>query len=78
MKYSNNLKLAIVAAINAGSEIMKIYESDDFGIETKRDDSPLTRADKASHRVICEALLSSGLPLLSEEQTQISFKQRSK
>ena len=77
MKYSDNLKLALRAAINAGSEIMKIYESDDFEIETKRDDSPLTRADKVSHSVICETLLSSGLPLLSEEGAQISFKQRS-
>ena len=49
MKYSDNLNLAIGAAINAGCEIMKIYESDDFGVETKGDDSPLTKADKASH-----------------------------
>ena len=77
MKYSDNLNLAIGAAINAGSEIMKIYESDDFGVETKGDDSPLTKADKASHYVICEALASSGLPLLSEEGAQIPFEERS-
>jgi 3'(2'), 5'-bisphosphate nucleotidase len=77
MKYSDNLKLAIGAAINAGSEIMKIYDSDDFGVETKGDDSPLTKADKASHHVICEALASSGLPLLSEEGAQIPFEERS-
>ena len=35
MEYSDNLKIAIGAAINAGIEIIKIYESDDFGVEIK-------------------------------------------
>jgi len=77
MKYSDNLNLAIVAAINAGVKIMKIYESEDFGVETKEDDTPLTRADKISHSVIVKALASSGLPLLSEEGGNIPFKERS-
>lgn len=76
MLYSTNLKLAISAAVNAGNEIMKIYESDDFGVETKGDNSPLTKADKASHKVICQALTTSEVPILSEEGAQIPFEER--
>ena len=76
MKYSGNLKLAINAAINAGIEIMKIYESDYFGVEMKENDSPLTKADKVSHKVIFTALSSTDIPILSEEGEQIQFKKR--
>ena len=77
MMSSNNLELAISAAVHVGNEIMKIYESDDFGVVTKGDNSPLTKADKVSHKVICEALSFSNLPLLSEERAQMSFEERS-
>ena len=76
MEYSDNLKIAISTSINAGIEIMKIYESDDFGIEIKGDDSPLTKADKASHGVIVTALSSTGIPVLSEEGTNIQYSER--
>lgn len=56
-------------AIAAGKRILDIYNSDDFGVETKSDDSPLTRADKASHDTIVAGLdqLAIGYPMLSEE-----------
>ncbi|MDA9151569.1 3'(2'),5'-bisphosphate nucleotidase CysQ [Schleiferiaceae bacterium] len=76
MVYSDNLKIAINAAINAGIQIMKIYESDDFGVEIKGDDSPLTKADKASHGVIVSALSTTGVPVLSEEGAQIQYAER--
>ena len=46
------LPIAVDAALNAGQEIMEIYASGDFDVEMKGDDSPLTRADVASHHVI--------------------------
>ena len=41
----------------AGAAILKVYETD-FEIETKKDESPLTQADLASHHVIVAGLQS--------------------
>lgn len=43
---------SITAALKAGEEILKIYQTDDFNVEMKSDNSPLTKADKASHKII--------------------------
>lgn len=63
------LKAAVQAALEAGREIMRIYldPKQRFCIETKTDNSPLTRADKAAHRSIVSLLSSTGIPILSEE-----------
>ena len=52
------LQTALLASLEAGEEIMRIYTDpkQDFGIERKADNSPLTLADKASHRVIMNYL----------------------
>ncbi len=71
-----NLLIALEAAIHAGSEIMKIYESDNFEIEIKEDDSPLTKADKTAHHIITKYLSKTGLPILSEEGKHIPFEIR--
>lgn len=70
------LKTTIHAALQAGQAIMEIYESDDFGIETKDDDSPLTKADRAAHEVIMEHLSPLGIPVLSEEGKNIPYEER--
>ena len=72
------LNTAISAAINAGTEILKIYNdpSADFSVEKKADNSPLTIADKASHRIIDESLKTTGLPVLSEEGRSIPYDER--
>ena len=53
----------------AGHAILEIYQQDDVGIQTKRDQSPLTQADLASHNVIIKALklLTPDISILSEE-----------
>ncbi len=61
------LNIAINAAIEAGNEILKVYNTDDFDVEFKKDDSPLTKADKQSHNKIMEFLSQTNLPVLSEE-----------
>ena len=66
---------AINASVDAGHEIMKIYESN-FEVEFKEDDSPLTLADKKSHDTICSALALFHIPFLSEEGTAISYDER--
>lgn len=63
-------------AKKAGDAIMEIYHSD-FSFERKDDHSPLTLADKRSHRIITDFLRSStGLPVLSEEGKKIPFADR--
>jgi 3'(2'), 5'-bisphosphate nucleotidase len=63
----------------AGDEILDIYGSEEFKVTSKADDSPLTKADIASHKIIKEALnkISPSIPILSEEESEISFKKRS-
>lgn len=70
------LEVAKVAAEKAAAEILKIYESGDFSIEAKSDDSPLTKADKASHLAIVAELEKTDLPILSEEGRDIPYEER--
>lgn len=65
-------------AQRAGSEIMK-FHGESINVEYKDDDSPLTRADEASHEVIVDSLrsLDSPLPVLSEESESIPYAERS-
>ena len=70
------LESAQTAATLAGKEILRIYESGDFSIEAKSDDSPLTKADKASHEAIVAELKATGLPILSEEGEAVSYDER--
>lgn len=66
-------------AERAGAAILEVYARD-FDVITKDDDSPLTQADLASHRIICDELerLAPETPLLSEESADIPFETRSK
>ncbi len=61
----------------AGDAILEIYRQD-FAVEHKGDESPLTAADLASHRTIAQGLgeLDPDTPLLSEEGADIPFEQR--
>ncbi|MDW3208233.1 MAG: 3'(2'),5'-bisphosphate nucleotidase CysQ [Reichenbachiella sp.] len=70
------LEIAKTAAKKAAIEILRIYESGDFSIEAKSDDSPLTQADKASHLAIVAELEKTNLPILSEEGREIPYEER--
>ena len=70
-----NLRIAIAASIDAGREIMKIYNSD-FDYELKDDASPLTIADKNANDVINEYLVKTDIPIISEENAQIDYSVR--
>ena len=54
---------------DAGEAIMQVYESDDVGVETKGDESPVTQADLAAHQILVDGLarLTPDLPVMSEE-----------
>jgi 3'(2'), 5'-bisphosphate nucleotidase len=57
---------------------MEIYARPDTTVTRKVDQSPLTEADLASHRIICDSLekLTPSYPVLSEESAEISAAQR--
>ena len=70
MNYSELVEVLRRLAIEAGDRIMEIYESDDFDVKLKSDESPVTEADEAA-----DALISAGLraafpdvALVTEEQ----------
>lgn len=76
MNFSELLEIAKKAAEAASKRILEIYESADFSIEAKADNSPLTLADKASHKAIVEKLEKTAIPILSEEGREIPYSER--
>lgn len=68
--------IAKEASLQAGKAILAIYQQEDFGLEVKEDQSPLTLADKAAHEVIMDHLVATGLPVLSEEGKSIPYEER--
>ena len=60
------IDLAKTAALNAGYEILKDYKKD-LQVKNKIDGSPVTLADKKSHKLICEILKPSKITIVSEE-----------
>ena len=71
------VKKVIGIAKAAGAAIMQVY-STDFSVVKKDDNSPLTHADLAAHRIIVSALneLTPHLPVLSEESESIPYETR--
>jgi len=65
-------------ARHAGAEVMRIYDREDFAIETKADRSPLTEADRAAHELIVGELrrLTPRVPVWSEESAAVPFDVR--
>jgi 3'(2'), 5'-bisphosphate nucleotidase len=76
MNLNELLSIAIKAAEAASLEILSVYNSGEFNIEAKDDNSPLTRADKRSHECIVELLKSTNIPILSEEGRDIPYEER--
>ena len=70
------LNTAITAALEAGKAILEIYHSGAFDVEIKGDNSPLTKADTASHNVIMSFLTKTNIPVLSEEGKSIAYQER--
>ena len=64
-------------ARKAGDAILEVYATD-FDVQEKFDDSPLTKADLASHRIIIAGLrgLAPEIPIISEESGLPDFEER--
>jgi len=65
-------------AKDAGATILDIYNTADFQVEQKADDSPLTIADRSANKVICDGLeaLDIQFPIISEENKAIPYAER--
>lgn len=71
MDLNRVLEVVKKVAVEAGEAIMEVYEHfDDSKVEYKKDDSPLTAADKASNAIIVECLRKNfpECAILSEEE----------
>jgi 3'(2'), 5'-bisphosphate nucleotidase len=63
----------------AGKAILEVYQgAGEIEVITKADNSPLTQADLAAHRVIVDGLnkLNADIPILSEESDFISWEEK--
>ena len=71
------LKEIIGIAKEAGEAILEYY-ADDIEVTSKDDDSPLTKADMASHLVIIDALkkMDPDTPIISEESGIPAYEER--
>lgn len=67
---------AINAALIAGRRILEIYNSEEFHVQTKQDESPLTKADTQANEIIVNILKSSDIPFITEEIKNKSYDER--
>ncbi len=72
------LKGVDAMSVRAGEAILEIYTNVDGEVTYKADDSPLTAADLASHRILAAALaeLTPEIPILSEEGAAMPYDER--
>lgn len=77
MNLADLVEPVVALARKAGDAILEVYASD-FDVQAKEDESPLTQADMASHRVIDSGLraLTPDLPRISEESGLPAFDVR--
>jgi len=64
---------------SAGDIIMNVYATDfSKSIENKKDDSPVTIADKEANKYIVDRLkeLTPGIPVIAEESVKVGFDKR--
>jgi len=72
MNYETLASVMRSLAIEAGAKIMEIYDSPDFDVQSKSDDSPVTAADLAADAIISAGLkdVFPDVALVTEEQAE--------
>ena len=77
LRFLNSRKIINIIEI-ASQLILQIYHRDNFGIEIKQDNSPLTEADKKANEYICSQLtiLYPDIPIISEENKNAEYNVR--
>lgn len=68
---------AFNAALRAGAGIMEIYNGEqEFLVNLKSDNTPITEADRRSHETIKDYLSRTRIPLMSEEGRDLLYEER--
>ena len=62
----SNLDTIMDALIQAGEKVREVYDTD-FEVNKKDDNSPITKADLESNKILRSVLEKTGIPILSEE-----------
>ena len=70
MNLTEELNTITELAIESGKKIMEVYNSDNFNITKKDDDTPLTKADLLANEIIVSGLRKKfhGCSILTEEE----------
>ncbi len=77
MDYEKLVSVMRALSLQAGDKIMEIYGQDDFEVEAKSDNSPVTAADKAADAIISDGLRAAfpDVMLVTEEQSATHITQ---
>ena len=72
MDYEKLISVIRQLSLEAGDKIMEIYNSDDFDVKLKSDESPVTAADEAADAIISAGLRAAfpDVALVTEEQAE--------
>jgi len=74
---NKDIESLLSLADKAAREIMEVYNTS-FDVENKKDNSPITLADRRSNDIIVSGLkkMYPDIPLISEEEKDIPYKER--
>ena len=77
MNLADLVEPIVALSRQAGDAILEVYATD-FDVQAKDDESPLTQADMASHRIIDKGLreLTPDIPIISEESGLPPYEER--
>ncbi|CAG21740.1 3'(2'),5'-bisphosphate nucleotidase CysQ [Photobacterium profundum] len=80
MELSHLIPSVVDIARESGQVILDIYQRGQFEKYIKQDNTPVTSADLAAHKLVVERLteLTPNIPVLSEEDATVPLKERSK
>lgn len=72
MDYASIVTTIRTLALEAGAEIMQVYESPEFEVKSKSDASPVTEADERADALIARGLAAAfpEIPAVTEEQAE--------
>ncbi len=69
-------RTAIKASVEAGIAIMEVFHSNDLGVVIKADNSPVTKADLISTKIISSYLNKTDIPVIGEEDEPEEYEVR--
>jgi 3'(2'), 5'-bisphosphate nucleotidase len=80
VKSKYNIEKLIPFMQQASAKVMDVYDSAEINVEHKKDNSPLTIADKCSHEILTSGIkeVFPEIPVISEEGDNFSYEERKK